>query len=103
MKAYESLWLIGDNFMSRSYGEYFLMNSSKGISEGYMRKGFDVKAYYSNKFVTNNRSVLSRIRNNLVKAVNDNYLLPKAIIMILDYDILQDLEFSKCWNFNTPR
>ena len=46
------------------------------------------------KSTCNDRSVLSRIRNCLVYAINANYLLPKAIVFVVDIDLVKVVNFS---------
>ena len=94
-KAYETVWLVGDDFMTRHYGEHFLMSDNKTIKDCFTKQNYDVRAFMSNQFTSNNRNVLSRIRNCFVKGVNDNYLLPKYIFLILDNDIIKTVEFDK--------
>ena len=48
-------------------------------------------------------SVISRIRNNLVKALNEHNTLPKAIIVVLDDDITKTLSLDKEFSITVGR
>ena len=95
VKAYDSLWIIGDDFTTRSCGEHFISSGAAGIKDGYINENFEVKVYMANQYTANNRGVLSRLRNCLVKGIKDNFLLPKYIVFIIDYNILKDIAFDK--------
>ena len=89
MKAYETVWFVGDQFLTRSYQPYF------GAKENtYVNEHFESLVYMNNKFACNDRSVLSRLRNCIVYGINHNYLLPKAIIIVADNDILKAVQFE---------
>ena len=94
MKAYDTIWIVGDEFVSKSGVQHFINSKVDNIKNGHMLHNFDVKLYVSGKFSSNNRSALSRIRNCVVKAINENYLLPKIIVMVVDCDILSDVQFD---------
>ena len=52
-----------------------------------MKEHFGVTAFMNNSLDVN-RSILSRMRNCLIKAIEDKYLLPKLIVILMDADIL---------------
>ena len=53
-----------------------------------MKENFDVKVFATDKYSSNNPSLICRIRNQLVEAIDDNKLMPRAIVVILDRDII---------------
>ena len=54
----------------------------------YMKEKFETKIFSSDRYTSNNQSLLSRMRNHLVKAINDYTLLPKIIVVIFDRDFI---------------
>ena len=75
--------MLGDDFMSRSIEKYFI----RAEIPGYMVTHADVTAHYNNKFTSINPNMLSRLRNTLVKAMNEDPLLPKFIVIVVDDDL----------------
>ena len=56
----------------------------------YSFEHYEMREYLSSKY-SNNRSPISRIRNNLVSAINEFGSTPKAILVILDGDITKSI------------
>ena len=44
-----------------------------------------------------NRSILSRVRSCLIKGIEDSYLLPRAILVILDNDLLNGIPKARSY------
>ena len=61
----------------------------------YIADNFDVKILAGDE-LNFNRSVLGRLRNSIVSALNSNWLLPKYILLVIENDI------TRCINFNKP-
>ena len=95
VKAYDTIWIIGDNFILRSATQHFLDSAIEKIRLGYIRENFEVKMYVSNQYNSMNTSILSRLVNCLVKAISENYLLPRIILFVIDNDILESVHFNK--------
>ena len=86
------MWFIGDQFLTRTFQPYFMHWDEK--VQGFVLENFQVMGYMNSKFTCNDRSVLSRVRNCLVYGLNNNYLLPKAIVLVIDNDIIKNVEFE---------
>ena len=78
--AYESIWFIGDAFISHLCSQYFINSNSQAAKGSFTHEAFELKAATENKYVNKNPSVLGRIRNYVVQLLNSNYLLPKCIV-----------------------
>ena len=92
LRGYEKVWFIGDEFCYRTYQSYFKKNMDKeGKPITFTFKQFEVRSFFNSKYVSHDPSVLSRIHNCLVKALNENATLPKVIIFVLDNGILKEM------------
>ena len=84
--------------MSQSYAQYFQdAYSQDGTRTGYIRAHYDVTGFcngrLSIKGMTGN--ILSRLKSCLIEGINDQELLPRAIIMIIDGDLLVEIKHNK--------
>ena len=52
---------------------------------------YDVYGFCSNKFLSTNPSLISRLRNALVKGIQEQVLLPKFVVVVVDDDIIKSL------------
>ena len=96
-KAYEKIWILGDNFVRASYSQYFQNAFNPDGKVGYIRAHYDITGFYK-KSIGKHREVVnifSRLRNALVEGINEQITFPKAIIMIIDDDILDEIDHYK--------
>ena len=61
---------------------------------GYCRSQFDIRGFFTNKYTHHDQNAVSRIRNTLIKAIQDNVYLPKWIITVVDDDIMRYLNLE---------
>ena len=88
--ACDSIWIVGDTFVGNSYGK--ILHSESSTEKFYIREQFQAYAFFNpNHFDSN---FLSRTRNVLVKAMNDNAKLPKVIVMVLENDLIRSITHS---------
>ena len=83
------IWLIGVEFLTKAMGH--LNNKRPNQFEKpifYMKNNYEVKHFAANSLDLN-RSVVGRYRNQLIKAITDEKLLPKLIVVIQDNDIIE--------------
>ena len=85
------MWIIGDEFVSDTYTQFFKNAFGDEGQIGYIRAHYDVTAFCLGKDKLN-KNILSRFRNALVKAVNKQVVLPKAIIYIMEQEFIDDLQ-----------
>ena len=75
-----------------------LFNSKPKLTkyDSYIADHFDILAYTCDDDSAVCKSVLGRLRNALAVALNENDKLPKYILLVLETDLMQ------CVNFNKP-
>ena len=59
-----------------------------------MNEYYELKGFANSRYLSNNPILLSRLQNRLVSAITQETLLPKAIIVVVDDDIIRDLEYE---------
>ena len=91
VKAYERIWLVGDGFMLDSYTQYFANAFGDSGQTDYIRAHYDASGLFHGKDKLNT-SILSRICNAFIKAINDQILFPKAVLIILEQDFITELK-----------
>ena len=92
IRAYDKVWVIGDAFVARSFAQYFQdAFGMDGKKVGYIRAHYDVTGYCQDSGL--NASIWSRLHNGLVEALNKQVLLPKAILLVLEDDIIRNVNF----------
>ena len=79
---YETIWILGDEFVAKSYPKGF--KNQEG--NYFMKESFGLLGFHSEQQFDKN--ILSRIRNVFVGALNRFERLPKLVIVALDNDIL---------------
>ena len=92
VNGYDRCWIFRDDFGSRSFKQFF--QARKNVEyNSYVKAHFNMTGYFNNNFSCENPSVISRVSNLLVSALErkncDGKLnpLPKLIVMVLDDDI----------------
>ena len=90
-KSYKEVWLIGDDFVSESVGEFF---QSEDDVKPYMREKYEVKVFASTSLKIN-FSVMARLHNNFINAVKEETIFLKAIIFVLDGDLIKSVCSNK--------
>ena len=89
IKAINQLWLIGDEFADRSYLENFKhAKAAEDTNQLYCVENFDILTYTTTQYSSSVRNVLARFRLLIAKAISDNTLLPKLILIVPDDDII---------------
>ena len=90
--AYKHLWLIGDEFLMKAIGHLLGGQNCELQQNSFMTTNFTLKPFYTNNLDLN-RSILGRLRNTLVRAINEQWLLPRMILIILDDDVIESIKF----------
>ena len=92
--AYDRIWFIGDSFLNTSFQQYFMDVHLPNGKMGYILAHYDYLECYSLlEDIDLEMNVLAKLRNQLVAAINTEVLLPKAIIIVLDDDIMDALNY----------
>ena len=80
--------------MAKSYAEHFqnaFHDKDVDFNMGYVKTRFDIFAFCNGSLSKDlkNRNVISRVRNNLVEAINLQTILPKYLIIVLENDLIK--------------
>ena len=66
-----------------------------GCDHLFINKNFEVKPYCGSRFASNNTNILSRIENSFARALMENKKLPKYVVVVLDNDLIEYLEYKE--------
>ena len=95
--ASNTLWILGDNFTSRSYRTHFKLNNPSDYKH-YIKEWYDYSAYCNSRFTSSYENMLSHIQNALAAGLNNkinkNKPLPKYILVVLDDDLITFLNLN---------
>ena len=87
----DAIWFVGDEFMSRSFTEHFKRYRNANKEGHFTMIQFEVIDYATTRYSSSLREVIPRIINLTGKAIEDNKLLPLAIVFVLDMDVIKQL------------
>ena len=76
--------------MASSFAQHFQdAYHSSNNKVGYIRAHYDVSGFCNGTVIKGgNGNILNRLRNELVRAINEQPLLPRAIVVVLDDDVI---------------
>ena len=91
------VWLVGDRFLREIWATLLSTKSQAAMqkkSKPYLFEYYNLQPFYPG--VGNmTRSILTRILNKLIEALNENRdHLPKYIIIALDKDLIEEVKFG---------
>ena len=90
-KACDTIWIIGDSFVATTYEKATCMPMVH--QKYYIKDVYDTLAFFNtSQFDVN---LLSRLRNILTTALNQNDKFPRLIIITLDNDLLRYINHRK--------
>ena len=90
MKGLSKVWIVGDNFLAETYRKCF----KKSSHDFYLKACFEVLPFCSNKYSDKNSNLISRIVNSFVLALSTKHYLPDYVIVLLDDDLIEHLQFK---------
>ena len=91
VEGYDQLWFIGDSFVATTYREFFKNDLNYDF---FTKRNFDVSAYCNSKQSEKDQNIVRRLRNSLAVALTKNWKLPKYIVVILEGDIIDYLNYT---------
>ena len=93
MRAYEHIWILGDLFLKNYLADYIEADNMENRESNDIKTHYDVAMYYEHPTLqVGTENVLIRLRDTLIQAINSEVLLPKAIIFVLDDDLLDAID-----------
>ena len=93
--AIESIWIVGDEFVDCSFTAYFKHVRKTDDNRIYTTNHFDVFDYSTTQYCSSLRNILARYLLLIGKAIREKTLLPKAIVIVPDDDIIRQSPFTK--------
>ena len=88
--AYDQIWIIGDDFVANTFTQY-AHNAAKQNKQ-YLLENHDVKDFAVKSFCSHVRSPLARLKLQFTKVINEQILLPKIRIFVLEDDVIRHLK-----------
>ena len=90
VEGYQHVWLLGDNFVAQSYRDH-VKNSDYPLN---INSRFEVEAICKSRFDCNIPNMLARIESALTEAINKEIKLPHYIVVVLDADLIEHLDYN---------
>ena len=87
--GYKEAWILGDEFVKETTPHALMLNND---IQFFMKEHYNLKVYGSNRL--EGGTSLSRMHNNLVKAIEENVRFPKLIIAVPDSDMIKDIKYN---------
>ena len=91
LKGLLELWFLGDNFLAETFQKYF----KKSSHDYYIKENFEVVPFCSSHFSDRNSNALSRLLNSFVQAMNGKFYLPDYIIIMINNDLIDYLQYTR--------
>ena len=85
----DDLWFVGDNFLAETFRKYF----KKRDREWFTKENFEISVFCSSKHSDSNSNMISRLINSFAYGLNNNFKVPKYIVLLMDDDLIQYLGF----------
>ena len=87
------LWFFADKFCSQSYTQHFKFRET-ATSEGktaqmHCIEHYELIDYATTRYSSSVPNIMARLRLLLMKAIKDHVIFPKAIIFVLDNDVIK--------------
>ena len=86
IKGTEKIWVTGDDFGFKSFIKHYIKLSDV---DRYMVDLFKVSGFMNDKKQSYDVNTLSRMRNNLIRALKEQPIPPKYLVVVLDNDLIQ--------------
>ena len=97
VEAIFDAWMLGDNFLRSSFGELQTLHENAKTDDSavspYLFEFYNVKQL-QNLASVGVKSVMARILNALMEAVNTRPRLPRFLVVILNTDLMAEFDLS---------
>ena len=94
--AVKDLWIIGDKFVNELFHAYPALNAEvkkQNTQHPFAYDFYNVRCFTSSP-VSTTKSVPARLLNCLLKALNENNNLPRFVIVVPDWNLLQFMQHN---------
>ena len=98
VSAVKDAWFVGDQFLQTIFGSLTAVRNEAYKSNKrcpFICDYFNIRAYWTYTPSSTIHSVIARIYNSVIKALNENLKLPRFIIVVPGRDILRRAAFYK--------
>ena len=88
--GYDELWIVGDNFVSKTYRQHVKRNQKDFL----IKENFEVYPFCNSKNNCANRNLIARMQGTFIDAVNEKDKLPRYIVIVLDSDLIEFFDYE---------
>ena len=100
IKGLDSLWIVGDEFCSQTCLPFFMNITSD--DDSYAKENFETSIFFGTDYMTtssfehnaNIKNRIARVHNSVVRAIRSKGTLPKLLIIVLEDDIINFLNYN---------
>ena len=95
VKATQNLWLVGDTFVRQFWPMVSSAKSHSAINfnRSYLTDMYNIHPCYPGNMLST-RSLVAKVFNEIVKALNVEEHLPKIIIIMFDMNLIEEINFG---------
>ena len=93
----KSAWFVGKQFLKEIFNTFLAMAAKAKRSElplPYLFDYYNILECTSNLTATSEKSSIAKIYNNMMERINEKHLLPRFIVVMPDWNILQEIKFD---------
>ena len=90
--GYDELWIVGDNFVSKTYRQHVKRNAK----DFFIKENFDVYPFCNSRNNCANRNLIACMQGTFIDAVNEKGKLPRYIVIVLDSDLIEFFDYESC-------
>ena len=93
IRAYDKIWILGDSFLEHTIGIAINKPELDGRKLDYIKTHYDISTLADHPNLNiGSDNILLRIKDCVITAINEEILLPKAMIIILDDDLMDAID-----------
>ena len=94
------IWIIRDEFMAQTANQYFkqacyMPVRGQDTMSTHCGDNFEIKLFHATEYGSNVCDFMAHLCNTLAGALNDEKLLPKAIVFVLDDEMIKYANINK--------
>ena len=89
MKALRNMWVLGAAWVKETADVHFRL---QGHENSYLVRNFAITTYGSIDYKSANPSLLARIRNSLVQAIEQSTMMADLVLIVLEDDVINSIK-----------